>query len=129
MSYSPTTWNTGDTITAAALNNMESGISNAVQFIDAAVDLSAYTIVAGETAATIWAAMQSGIVVFVMKASGSETVIGYSLCPAVDTITVSGGYSFVIFFGGRPFNLSAASGTDYPAYGEDSGGGGGETPE
>lgn len=27
MSYTPTTWQTGDTITAAALNNMESGIA------------------------------------------------------------------------------------------------------
>lgn len=29
MSYSPTTWETGDTITAAKLNNMEQGIANA----------------------------------------------------------------------------------------------------
>ena len=29
MSYTPTTWETGDTITAVKLNNMESGISGA----------------------------------------------------------------------------------------------------
>ena len=29
MTYTPNTWATGDTITAAKLNNMESGISNA----------------------------------------------------------------------------------------------------
>ena len=29
MSYTPTQWQTGDTITAQALNNMESGIENA----------------------------------------------------------------------------------------------------
>ena len=29
MSYTPTNWQTGDTITAAGLNNMESGIENA----------------------------------------------------------------------------------------------------
>ena len=29
MSYTPTTWQTGDTITAEKLNNMESGIENA----------------------------------------------------------------------------------------------------
>lgn len=30
MSYTPTTWQTGDTITAEALNNMESGIAGAL---------------------------------------------------------------------------------------------------
>ena len=30
MSYTPTTWQTGDTITAEKLNNMESGIEKAV---------------------------------------------------------------------------------------------------
>ena len=29
MSYTPTTWNTGDTITAAAMNKIENGIANA----------------------------------------------------------------------------------------------------
>ena len=29
MAYTPTTWNTGDTITASALNKMENGIANA----------------------------------------------------------------------------------------------------
>lgn len=29
MAYTPTTWNTGDTITAAAMNKIENGIANA----------------------------------------------------------------------------------------------------
>ena len=29
MSYTPTTWNTGDTITATKLNKIENGIANA----------------------------------------------------------------------------------------------------
>lgn len=29
MSYSPTTWSTGDTITASAMNKIENGIANA----------------------------------------------------------------------------------------------------
>lgn len=29
MAYTPTTWNTGDTITASALNKMENGIADA----------------------------------------------------------------------------------------------------
>lgn len=29
MSYTPTNWNTGDTITAAAMNKIENGIANA----------------------------------------------------------------------------------------------------
>ena len=37
MSYTPTTWTTGDTITATKLNKMEQGIANAGGGIDALV--------------------------------------------------------------------------------------------
>lgn len=37
MSYTPTNWTTGDTITASALNKIENGIANAGGGIDAVV--------------------------------------------------------------------------------------------
>ncbi len=40
MSYTPTTWATGDTITAAKLNNMEDGIANAGGGWDAIIRLT-----------------------------------------------------------------------------------------
>ena len=40
MSYTPTTWATGDTITAAKLNNMEQGIANAGSGYDAVIRLT-----------------------------------------------------------------------------------------
>ena len=40
MSYTPTTWTTGDTITATALNKIENGIANADGAFDAIVDIS-----------------------------------------------------------------------------------------
>lgn len=33
MSYTPTTWNSGDVVTSAKLNNIETGISNATPLI------------------------------------------------------------------------------------------------
>ena len=38
MAYSPTTWSTGDTITASALNKIEQGIANAGDFAVVKVD-------------------------------------------------------------------------------------------
>ncbi len=40
MSYTPTTWATGDTITAAKLNNIEDGIANAGGGWDAIIRLT-----------------------------------------------------------------------------------------
>lgn len=37
MSYTPTSWSTGDTITAAAMNKIENGIANAGGGVDAVV--------------------------------------------------------------------------------------------
>lgn len=41
MGYTPTTWNTGDTITASALNKIENGVANAGGGGSAVVQLSA----------------------------------------------------------------------------------------
>lgn len=40
MSYTPTTWTTGDTITASAMNKIENGIANAGNGYDAVIRLT-----------------------------------------------------------------------------------------
>ena len=60
MSYTPTNWQTGDTITAEKLNNMESGIEgNSVFLITVALN-ELYANVADKTYSEIQAAYQSG---------------------------------------------------------------------
>lgn len=73
MSYSPTTWQTGDTVTAAKLNNMETGIDAAVNpFIvnltPAALD---YSGTMDKTISQINAAVSNGrTIIFQMDLSG-----------------------------------------------------------
>lgn len=40
MSYTPTTWTTGDTITASALNKIENGVANAGSVATVCVDIT-----------------------------------------------------------------------------------------
>ena len=61
MAYTPNTWATGDTITAARLNNMEQGIANSGVFrIEATWDDDAGGYVLDKTLAEISAAYSSG---------------------------------------------------------------------
>ena len=61
MAYTPNTWATGDTITAAKLNNMEQGIANAgVFYITATWDDSANGYVLDKTVTQIEAAYANG---------------------------------------------------------------------
>lgn len=61
MAYTPINWQTGDTITAQKLNNMEQGIANAgVFYITATWDDSANGYVLDKTAAQIEAAYANG---------------------------------------------------------------------
>lgn len=72
MSYTPTEWQTGDTITAEKLNNMESGIENAnepfiVTLTPTAQDFSGTL---DKTVAEITAAVRAGMrIVFEMDTS------------------------------------------------------------
>lgn len=69
MSYTPTTWTTGDTITASALNKIENGISNAGGEYDFDVVIRAsdtnftsvttFTLVKG-TASAVWNKLTNG---------------------------------------------------------------------
>ena len=74
MTYTPTTWNTGDTITASALNKIEQGIANAgggggaliADYIRANNTLSL-------TVAEIYAAYTAGTPVFIRYIYGDTT--------------------------------------------------------
>lgn len=67
MAYTPTTWQTGDTITAAGLNKMEQGIANAggAFFVDTSFDLDTSTTTCNKTAQEIAEAFASGLPVIV----------------------------------------------------------------
>lgn len=62
MSYTPTTWNTGDTITASALNKIENGIENAggVLICNSSYDDDVGTHVLDKTAQEIYDALLAG---------------------------------------------------------------------
>lgn len=67
MSYTPTNWSTGDTITASAMNKIENGIANAggVLIVHSVND------VLDKTVQEIYDAMNSGIPVFISWTYGS----------------------------------------------------------
>lgn len=75
MSYTPTTWQTGDTITAEKLNNMESGIENANEpFIVTCTPTSQnYSGVMDKTVAEINEAYEAGRKIYFRVLTGANT--------------------------------------------------------
>lgn len=67
MSYTPTTWTTGDTITASALNKIENGISNAgsVLICNSTYDGENDIYVLDKTVQEIYDAMRGGTPVYI----------------------------------------------------------------
>lgn len=77
MSYTPTTWTTGDTITASAMNKIEQGIANAGGGFVVNVTSENGTLTMDKTFAEIYEAMDSGIPCFMKyidELSGGETL-------------------------------------------------------
>lgn len=77
MSYTPTTWTTGDTITASAMNKIEQGIANGGGGFVVNVTSENGTMTMDKTFAEIYEAMESGIPCFmkyVEELSGGETL-------------------------------------------------------
>lgn len=73
MAYTPTTWTTGDTITATAMNKLENGVANAGS---ALICTCAYNeVLAGEaldkTVAEIYDAYMAGIPIFIKFTYGT----------------------------------------------------------
>ena len=73
MGYTPTSWSTGDTITASALNKIEQGIANAGSALicNAAYDDDVGNTVLDKTAQEIYDAMISGTPVYVKYQYGT----------------------------------------------------------
>ena len=69
MSYTPTTWNTGDTITASAMNKIENGIANAGGGGEVITDTSGTL---NKTYAEIFNLMASGMPCYIKWANYNE---------------------------------------------------------
>lgn len=77
MSYTPTTWTTGDTITATAMNKIENGIASAGNALIVTMNLD------GELDTTykdIWDALEDGIPVYLSFVYGDYTTSYVSTC-------------------------------------------------
>ena len=75
MSYTPTTWQTGDTVTATKLNNMETGIENAANAFIVTLTPTAldYSGTMDKTVAEISGAFEAGRkIVFRVLTSATE---------------------------------------------------------
>ena len=87
MSYTPNTWTTGDTITAAKLNNIEQGIANAggVLICTSSYDGDLDKYVLDKTAQEIYEAFTGGTPVYIKAQYGTiDDYIGNTfMCPLV----------------------------------------------
>lgn len=81
MSYTPTTWQTGDTITAEKLNNMESGIENVNEpfVITCTPTAQDFSGVMDKTVAEINEAYEAGRKIFFRLILGGDTYQEVSL--------------------------------------------------
>ena len=71
MSYTPTTWNTGDTITPSALNKIEQGIANAGSALIVQTLNTGGVETMDKTVQEIYDAMSSGTPVYIKWAYGT----------------------------------------------------------
>lgn len=122
MSYNKTTWETGDIITAAKLNNMENGIAAAGaggMIVEATIEGSVLTL--GNTWQEINDALEAGQDVrFITTGGGVVSVF------IVVSTNSTGHYVYAISVNNdtaAPITLSASSADGYPT----TGGGGGES--
>ena len=73
MSYTPTTWSTGDTITASAMNKIENGIANAsgALICNSSYSSQANTYVLDKTVQEIYDALLSGTPAYIKYQYGA----------------------------------------------------------
>lgn len=71
MAYNPTTWQTGDTITATAMNKIENGIANAGSALVVQATIAEGQITCNKTVQEIYNAMTSGTPVYIAWAYGT----------------------------------------------------------
>lgn len=109
MSYNPTQWSAGDTVTSAKLNKIEQGISdNRVLEINAIVNEETREIRLDKTWQEIYNASDSIIIIPYSEEYPTKTkVIGIDFDKGIFTISAFG-------FGSPPIVFSAATPDDYP---------------
>lgn len=119
MSYTPTVWANGDTITATKLNKMENGIADAgsggggggALIVTATSSEGQYGTewTCDKTAAEMWTAFLSGVVIIMMaedlgvlvsSAYGGQSGYGFYTYDGIDT--------------DQNYSFQALLGTDYP---------------
>lgn len=77
MAYTPTTWTTGDTITASAMNKLENGVANAGSALIVQMNLDGDL---DKTYKEIWDALEDGIPVYLSFVYGDYTTSYQSTC-------------------------------------------------
>lgn len=119
MSYTPTTWATGDVITADKLNNMEDGIVKAGSVYPVGVtvvipegsETGAFTL--QKTFGEIKRAIEYGSIVIVINESepdADETLLSYVVPQTIQINTGGGGTVFLA----NSMPLEAQTDNDYP---------------
>lgn len=113
MSYTPTSWSTGDTITAAAMNKIENGIANAGSALicSSTYDSSEGTYILDKTAEEIYDALLAGTPAYIKYQYG--TPASYAgvlyLAPIIKFSTYE--YtSFIKIYASKPI-IATVSGT------------------
>lgn len=114
MSYQPTVWQAGDTITSARLNKLEQGVAAGGgaggMVIHAAVDEQEHTItVTDATAGDVWDALTAGSSIVLIAEAASLGQVR-SVCQMA-TYSEGDGYDFML---GGNMDLHASTAADYP---------------
>lgn len=110
MSYTPTTWAAGDTVTAAKLNKLENGVANAgSSVLIVNVTQSGDTYTCDKTAGEMYAAAQNGVVVFHQV----DTLANVTMCNNLKKYKYESGTYLFVSQTGDEFVASAS--TDYPS--------------
>ena len=116
MSYTPTQWTTGDTITASALNKIEQGIANAGSAL--IVDFNADDDELNKTWAEIYTAIKSGTPVYIRGVFEAEYDFAYStsLLPVIMAYKYDTEYRVFVLgdFQGGMQSISGVSGLLVP---------------
>lgn len=117
MSYTPSTWAKGDTITAAKLNNMESGISGAQAYMVGLILGNDDSMTLDKTWQEILDAAVAGKYVIVFAADENNAL--YSPLVSVSGSTNGASYTIdIVLWGGQITSFIASTPNDYPTHGK-----------
>ena len=113
MSYTPTTWTTGDTITASAMNKIENGIAGAGSVLlisdnDGTLD---------KTWSEIGNAIASGQIACIYGSSYDGNNLDMAFCDIVRFAHIDDGTYYILLMGrDDSMGYSASSASGYPVF-------------